>query len=138
MARGFPCSRRDGIVDEENVLMDGYTTWLLTKNGGKRPDIMVVRRGQIFIKVVTGMHVMKVGDDFKETGNRSYSWYYNRRDAVVPGDILSVRTRQGLRYMRVDRIWYVAGPYDCRVFRTVRSHTGLRYDEKYNYNLINN
>ena len=122
------------IVDEKNVLMDGFTTWLLAKDGGRRPEVMVVRRGQVFKKVVSGKHVIKTDSGFQETGNRSYSWYYNRWEPVVPGDILSVRTKQGLRYMRVDRIWYVAGAHDCGVYKTVRRHTGLQYDETQNHN----
>lgn len=115
------------VVDENNVLRDGYTTYLLAKDGGVSPDIMRVRNSQVFRKVVYGRHVHRVKGGFEVLGAKVYAWYYNRKEAVVPGDILCVNTTKGIGYMRVEGIRYAAGPQECARHKTVRRHTGLTY-----------
>lgn len=117
------------IVDENNVLIDGYTTYVLAKEGRMRPDIMRIKNGQLHRKVVCGKHIVRAGEGFQEAGKKPYAWYYDHGPAVVPGDILLVRTHRGKRLMRVDRIYYVSGRHACRRHRRVFEHTGMRYVE---------
>ena len=101
-----------GIVvdDEEHVLLDGYTTYLIAKENAKaHPEIMQVRRGQVFRKIVVG----------KLEGEENLPcWYYDDGPAVCPGDVLvDVDGRQ----MEVDHIGYVAGKHACEKYKPWQS-----------------
>ena len=95
------------IVDENNVLMDGYMTYLIAKETKSRPKIICVRRGQRFRKVVIGRYT----DDSKR-----HIWYYDHGPAVVPGDEITV---DGEKKMTVEKITYVAGKHDCEQYKTI-------------------
>ena len=99
------------VVDENNVLMDGYMTYLIAKEEKGRPEIMQVRHGQRFRKVVGGKYV---GDDEQRHG-----WYYDCGPAVVPGDVIPVPEDDGVKQMLVERVFYVAGKHDCEKYRAI-------------------
>lgn len=110
------------IVDENNVLKDGYTSYLLAQENGKCPDIMKVRSGQVFKKTVRGKILRKTDNGYQEKGKKPYTWYYNLRAAVVPGDILYAKAKNGKVIMRVDEVSYVAGPYLCNIHKNILKH----------------
>ena len=119
------------VVDENNILRDGYATYLIAKEKNASPAIMCARSTQPIRKIVSGVHVRETEDGFEDKrDNRIYTWYYDLRDAVLPGDILCVRTKYGKSLIRVDKISYVAGEYSCRnLHKDVRRHTGERWEE---------
>lgn len=99
------------IVDENHVLKDGYMTYLIAKEERYRPDIMLVRRGQRFRKVVVGKYI---GGDEQRHG-----WYYDRSPAVVPGDVIPVPEDDGVKQMLMERGFYVAGKHDCEKYKAI-------------------
>ena len=119
------------VVDENNVLRDGYATYIIAKEKNASAAIMCARSTQPIRKIVRGMHVRKTKDGFEyKSDSRAYIWYYDLREAVVPGDILRVRTKYGKYLIRVCEINYVAGVYSCREhYKKVCSHTGYRWAE---------
>ena len=117
----------DIIVDENKVLRDGYTTYLLSKGNGRRANIVMVRSGQIFKKAVRGRFVNRIENGFKDTDERDV-WYYELAPAVIPGDILRVDTDGGVREICVEKIFYLAGSYECGIHKNVIEHTGLSQD----------
>ena len=118
------------VVDENNVLRDGYATYLIAKEKSAIPEIMCARSTQPIRKIVQGVHVRKTEDGFEDKSCRIYAWYYDLREAVVPGDILCVRTKYGRDLIRVYRIFYAAGAYSCRKrHKKVCCHTGDRWKE---------
>lgn len=104
------------IVDENDVLMDGYMTWLIAREVKRRPEIVQVRRGQQFRKVVCGKYI---GGD--ET---LHQWYYDAYPAVVPGDVIPVPEADGEEQLLVERVYYVAGKHDCGKYKAIGS--GIR------------
>ena len=117
------------VVDENNVLRDGYATYLIAKKKNVSPEIMCARSTQPVRKVVQGIHIRKTEDGFEDKSDRIYAWYYDLREAVVPGDILCVGTKNGKGLIRVYRIFYAAGVYSCRkrLKKSVSSHTKERW-----------
>ena len=112
------------IVDENNVLRDGYATYVLARGSVRRPDIMMVRSGQIFKKAVRGRVADRTENGFKDTDERG-TWYCDIEPAVIPGDILRAETDEGIREIRVERVFYLAGKYACGKYKDVVEHTGL-------------
>lgn len=114
------------VVDEERQLRDGYTSYLLARKYGIRPDIYEAFAAEPVRKIVRGRHVTAAGDTWKVKSGRQYSWGYDLRRAVVPGDILEVRTKKGKDFICVDRIDYVTGQEFCEQHLEVRRHMGER------------
>ena len=112
------------VVDENHVLRDGYTTYLIAKENGKRPDIMRVSSTQKFCKIVYGRHVRKTDNGYETTCQKQYAWRCGIREAVIPGDILLADTKMGKRLICAGRIFYAAGDHDCGMYRAVIRHTG--------------
>lgn len=117
------------IVDENRQLRDGYTSYILAKKYGIRPDIYEALSGQPVRKTVRGQHVEPDGDVWKIQTEKRYSWFYTLRAPVIPGDILKVPTGKGWRYMRVDHIGYTTGEEFCREHRRVRKHMKDRLEK---------
>ena len=103
------------IVDENHVLKDGYMTYLIAKEEKYRPDIMLVRQGQRFRKVVGGKYIG--GDE------QWHGWYYDRGPAVVPGDVIPVPEEEGIKQLFVEKVFYVAGKRDCEKYKTITEST---------------
>ena len=99
------------IVDENHVLMDGYMTYLIAREEKRLPQIIQVRRGQRFRKVVVGKYV---GGDEQRHG-----WYYDRGPAVVPGDVIPVPEDNGPKQLHIERVFYVAGKHDCEKYKAI-------------------
>ena len=117
------------VVDENNILRDGYATYLIAKEKNAAPEIMCARSTQPVRKIVHGIHVRKTEDGYEDKSDRIYVWYYDLKEAVVPGDILRVRTRFGKDLIRVCKVSYVAGVYSCRGrHKNVCCHTGDRWE----------
>ena len=117
------------VVDDENLLLDGYITYLLAKDDGRiTPGIMQVRHGQVFKKVVSGKYAEEINGEFFVTKESSGVWYYELEEAVVPGDMLVVRNDDEEKYICVRNIRYVAGPHDCSIYKPVYKHTGKNMD----------
>lgn len=108
------------IVDENGKLRDGYISYLLAKKYNAKVDIMSSRSNLPVKKIVTGSHVAWDGENYSAKARKFYSWIYDLKKAVLPGDILLVHTRKGLRYMRVARIDYVTGVRACSGHRKVK------------------
>ena len=97
-----------GIVvdDETHVLLDGYMSYLIAKEHEKvYPDIMQVKRGQVFRKIIVGK---------LEGEDRINVWYYDDGPAVCPGDVIAAADG---RRMEVESIGYVAGKYACERYK---------------------
>ena len=60
-------------------------------------------------KIVAGRHVNVSESDITIRGPQYFKWIYNKKEPVVPGDILKVDTRKGDAYMVVEAIRYIAG-----------------------------
>lgn len=118
----------DIIVNEENKLVDGYTSWYLAKKYDLRPDIFQCLNDAPVRKVVRGRHVYAKNEKWKIRNDKFYSWVYTLRKPVVPGDVLQVWTAKGLAYMQVEAICYVTGKEFCSQYRRVRIHTGSSMD----------
>lgn len=99
------------IVDENHVLMDGYMIYLIAKEEKHRPNILQVRRGQRFRKVVGGKYI---GGD-----GQWHGWFYDRGPAVVPGDVIPVPEEDGVKQMLVEKVFYVAGKHDCEKYKAI-------------------
>ncbi len=118
------------VVDENKKLRTGYTTYLIAKEKNARPKVMWANSKHPIRKLVHGRHVTKKGDGSKVAGSKIYTWYCDICDAVVPGDILCVRTKYGKCLMRVEEITYAAGNYDCNQYRRkVCFHTGKNWGD---------
>ena len=99
------------IVDENRRIRDGYITYLLSEKYGCNVDIMEVPKGSPIAKLVIGHHVEYDAEQktyIMKNGKR-YAWVYTIREAVVPGDILLVKTSMGYAYMQVEKITNIAG-----------------------------
>lgn len=111
------------VVDENNVLRDGYITYLLAKDNERIPDIMLARKNQMLKKAVIGRYVTHTANGFEKTNEDKDVWYYDIEPAVIPGDILKVQTNQGERMICVERIIYLVGSHDCSIYRDVLAQT---------------
>lgn len=116
------------VVDEEKKLRDGYTSYLLARKYGIRPDIYEAFSDRPLRKVVMGRHVVQNKGTWKRRKGRRYSWTYTLKAAVVPGDILKVQTKKGQMYMCVERIEYVTGEEFCAEFSAVIKHMRKRLE----------
>lgn len=110
------------VVDEERKLRDGYTSYLIARKYGIRPDIYEALAARPLRKVVRGRHVLPDNGAWKIKGSKRYSWTYSLKAAVVPGDILKVQTKKGPEYICVDRIEYVTGEEFCAEHSVVMKH----------------
>ena len=114
------------VVDESGQLRDGYTSYIIAKKYGIRPDIYEAFAEQPLKKVVRGRHVVWDKETWKIKSDRYYTWNYTLRDPVVCGDILKVRTKKGQAFIRVDKIDYVTGKGFCEEYRNVIKHMKKR------------
>lgn len=110
------------VVDEERKLRDGYTSYLIARKYGIRPDIYEAFATRPLRKVVRGRHVLLKNGTWKIKGNKGYFWTYSLKKAVVPGDILKVQTKKGQMYICVDKIEYVTGEEFCAEHSAVIKH----------------
>lgn len=110
------------VVDEERKLRDGYTSYLIARKYGIKPDIYEALAARPLRKVVRGRHVLQENGIWKIKGSKRYSWTYSLKAAVVPGDILKVKTKKGPEYICVDRIEYVTGEEFCAEHSAVMKH----------------
>lgn len=110
------------VVDEDRQLRDGYISYILAKKYGLQPDIYEAFAHEPLRKMVRGRHVAPVGDTWRIKTEKIYSWGYNLRRAVVPGDILEVRTKKGSDFICVDRIDYETGQEFCQEHSEVKRH----------------
>lgn len=67
--------------------------------------------------------------DISIRGPQYFKWIYNKKDPVVPGDILKVDTRKGDAYMVVEKIDYIAGAKNCAQYKKVIEHMGIKIKE---------
>ena len=114
-------------MDENRQLRSGYTSYVIAKKYGIRPDIFEAFAGQPLQKVVRGRHVSPSQDGWHIKNDNLYSWNYIIKKPVVPGDILKVQTKRGQEFIRVDTIDYVTGTEFCEKYADVIKHTGKRY-----------
>ena len=110
---------QDILVDEKGNLRDGYTSYLLAMKYGADAAIMEVWSFKPIRKVVSGKLVDWNGREYTVQSDKVYRWVYNLKKAVIPGDILSVRTRKGYAYMLVSGIEYITGQTECSKYREV-------------------
>ena len=61
-------------------------------------------------------------------GPQYFAWIYNKKEPVVPGDVLKVNTRKGEAYMVVEKIKYIAGKKKCAEYKKVIEHMGMRIE----------
>ena len=87
------------VVDEKNNLLDGYTSYLLMKEGGlEAAQCLLADPGTILKKYVCGVHML---DKNGSTAKKWYTWAYPHKEPVVPGDVLVVNTRLGKKLIKV-------------------------------------
>lgn len=109
------------VVDENNYLRDGYTSYIIANEEGYIPNIIRVHSNQPIRKSVIGRHVQFDGEAFPFVSQKAYRWYCKLSEAVVPGDILLVNTALGKRLMKVERIDLAVGDEECHRDRCVNS-----------------
>ena len=99
------------IVDETKKIRDGYISYLLAKKYGCKVDIIEVPKESTIAKLIIGHHVEydEEQNTYISGSNKRYAWIYNLKEAVVVGDILLVKTRNGHAYMQVEKITNIAG-----------------------------
>lgn len=114
------------VVDENRQLRDGYISYILAKKYGIRTDIYEALSSQPLKKVVKGRHVKLCGNEWKVISENRYRWFYGLKAPVVPGDILQVKTRKGLAFIRVDCIEYETGNNFCRRHKKTKRHLRVR------------
>lgn len=99
------------IVDEDKKIRDGYISYLLSKKYGYKADVIEVPKRSDISKLVIGHHVEydEVQNIYIAKSDKRYACIYNLKEAVVPGDILTVQTGKGHAHMKVDKITNIAG-----------------------------
>ena len=126
----------DILIDENNCIMDGYITWLLANkyqnDMGMQWKFNIHKADSTIphAKIVVGRHVNVSESDITIRGPQYFKWIYNKKELVVPGDILKVDTRKGDAYMVVEAIRYIAGAKNCAEYRHVIEHTGMIMQEQ--------
>ena len=108
------------VVDENNNLRDGYTTYIIANEEGVEADIIRIDSSVKFKKVVIGKHVVFDGENYVISSDKIYRWYYELDMPVIPGDILLADTKLGKRFMIVERISYVAGTEECSRDKSIK------------------
>ncbi|MBO5336670.1 MAG: hypothetical protein J6A94_06015 [Lachnospiraceae bacterium] len=110
------------IVDEDKKIRDGYISYLLAEKYGCKVDIIEVPKESSISKLVIGHHVKydKEQKAYVTKTSRRYAWVYNLPEAVVPRDILLVRTSKGNAYMQVESITYIAGKRAINKYKRVK------------------
>lgn len=122
------------LIDENNQIVDGYVSLLIAdkhKDNMKKwqnPEIYKVNALVPHAKVVIGRHVDMSGTDIIIKEPQYFAWIYNKKEPVVPGDVLKVNTRKGEAYMVVEKIKYIAGKKKCAEYKKVIEHMGMRIE----------
>lgn len=114
------------VVDEKKQLRDGYISYLLAKKYGIRPDVYEAFAEQPLRKTVRGRHVKLAKGEWTVKSDRKFCWVYTLNDPVVPGDVLQVKTKNGLDFICADEVDYVTGREFCERHKEVKLHTGMR------------
>ena len=85
--------KKNIIINDENILIDGYTTYLLAMENGV--DYVSVIRG--YVEIVEAVH---------KKGGKAYSWKVpdSLIGTISPGDKCIVHTSLGAKYVRVVRV----------------------------------
>ena len=110
------------VVDEDGQIRDGYTSYIIAKKHGIRPDVYEAFKGQPLRKTVEGQHVLRDGNSWKVKSDKSYIWNYTLKNPVIPGDILKVKTKKGQAFICVNKIDYVTGKEFCKEHKSVIKH----------------
>ena len=110
------------VVDEDGQIRDGYTSYIIAKKYGIRPDVYEAFKGQPLRKIVRGQHVLRDGNSWKVKSSKSYLWNYTLKNPVILGDILKVKTKKGQAFICVNNIDYVTGREFCEEHRPVIKH----------------
>lgn len=110
------------IVDEDKNIRDGYISYLLSEKYGCNVDIIEVPKESSISKLVIGHHVEYNTEQktYVIKTNKRYAWIYTIHEAVVPGDILLVRTSKGNAYMQVEKITNIAGKKAINGYKKVK------------------
>lgn len=123
----------DIIVDEDKRIRDGYISYLLAEKYECEVNVIEVPGESPIAKIVIGQHVEYDAEQksYVIKTNRRYAWIYTLSEAVVPGDILLVRTRKGDSYMQVEKITNIAGKKETHKYKKVKSNiTAAEENEK--------
>lgn len=110
------------IVDDDKKIRDGYISCLLAEKYGCDVDVIEVPKESAIVKLVIGHHVKYDTEQnaYVKKTSRSYAWAYTLCEAVVPGDILLVRTSKGNDYMQVEEITNIAGKKAINKYKKVK------------------
>ena len=110
------------IVDEDRKIRDGYISYLLSEKYGCSVDIIEVPMESPISKLVIGYHVEYDTEQktYAMKTSKRYAWIYTIHEAVVPGDILLVRTSKGIAYMQVENITNIAGKKAINGYKKVK------------------
>lgn len=110
------------IVDKKRKIRDGYIAYLLSEKYGCNVDVMEVPKESPIAKLVIGHHVEYDTEQktYVMKTDKRYAWIYTIHEAVVPGDILLVRTSKGDAYMQVDKITNIAGKKTIKRYKKVK------------------
>ena len=109
-------------MDGDRKIRDGYIAYLLSEKYGYNVDITEVPKGSPIAKLVIGHHVEYDAEQktYVMKNDKRYAWVYTIREAVVPGDILLVRTSKGYAYMQVEKITNIAGKKTIKRYKKVK------------------
>lgn len=110
------------IVDKNRKIRDGYIAYLLSEKYGCNVDIMEVPKESPIAKLVIGHHVEYDTEQktYVMKTKKRYAWIYTIHEAVVPGDILLVRTSKGDAYMQVEKITNIAGKITIKRYKKAK------------------
>lgn len=120
------------IVDKNRKIRDGYIAYLLSKKYDCNVDIMEVPKESPIAKLVIGHHVEYDTEQktYVMKTDKRYAWIYTIREAVVPGDILLVRTNKGYAYMQVDKITNIAGKKTIKGYKKVKRNITVENEKE--------
>lgn len=110
------------IIDENRRIRDGYISYLLAWKYSADVEVLQAWSSQPIKKVVIGKHVNWDGNTCSEKSDKLYCWIYDLKEAVIPGDILTVHTCKGIDYMQVSEIRYITGKTVCSRYRKVKTN----------------
>lgn len=126
------------IVDEDRKIRDGYISYLLSGKYGCNVDIIEVPKESPISKLVIGHHVKydTKQEKYVMKTSKRYAWIYTIHEAVVPGDILLVRTSKANAYIQVEKITNLAGKKAIRRYKKVKRNITVENKKKRVLNYI--
>lgn len=109
------------VIDRENKLVDGYTTYLFMKEQGiEKATCLIVEKENNVKKYVSGIHLPENNRSTK----KEYRWKCSIDEPVVPGNILVANTRYGEKLIKVTRVGVATSGY-VDTLKSIKRKAGI-------------